>query len=78
VVKTVRRRRLVDVQHRVVFGTIEAVQQILSPRGCPSKTALVERRTLAIRQRVAAGGRRGNTRRQGADSGQPSLALFHV
>jgi hypothetical protein len=30
VVKTVRRRRLVDVQHRVVFGTPEAVQH--SPR----------------------------------------------
>src|SRR5713101_7921994 len=30
VVKTVRRRRLVAVQHRVVFGTIEAVNQVLS------------------------------------------------
>jgi hypothetical protein len=29
VVKTVRRRRLVDVQHRVVFGTLEAVERIL-------------------------------------------------
>jgi hypothetical protein len=28
VVKTVRRRRLVDVKHRVVFGTIEAVNQV--------------------------------------------------
>src|SRR6266702_3559392 len=30
VVKTVRRRRLVQVRHRVVFGTIEAVQQVLT------------------------------------------------
>jgi hypothetical protein len=30
VVKTVRRRRLVRVQHRVVFGTLEAVQQVLA------------------------------------------------
>jgi hypothetical protein len=28
VVKTVRRRRLVRVRHRVVFGTLEAVQQV--------------------------------------------------
>jgi hypothetical protein len=32
VVKTVRRRRLVHVRPRVVFGTIEAVQQVLSTR----------------------------------------------
>jgi hypothetical protein len=30
VVKTVRRRRLVQVRHRVVFGTLEAVQQVLA------------------------------------------------
>jgi len=30
VIKTVRRRRLVRVTHRVVFGTLEAVQQVLS------------------------------------------------
>src|SRR5207302_2828141 len=29
VVKTVRRRRLVSVKHRVVFGTLEAVEQVL-------------------------------------------------
>src|SRR4030095_4710348 len=29
VVKTVRRRRLVRVRHRVVFGTLEAAQQVL-------------------------------------------------
>src|SRR4029077_6111814 len=33
VVKTVRRRRLVDVQHRVVFGSLEAVNHVLAPRG---------------------------------------------
>src|SRR6202007_1650196 len=33
VVKTVRRRRLVDVQHRVVFGTLEAVNYVLAPLG---------------------------------------------
>src|SRR5713101_8398355 len=33
VVKTVRRRRLVAVQHRVVFGTLDAVNQVLAPLG---------------------------------------------
>jgi hypothetical protein len=33
VVKTVRRRRLVRVRHRVVFGTLEAVQQVLAACG---------------------------------------------
>jgi hypothetical protein len=32
-VKTVRRRRLVAVKHRVVFGTLEAVQQVLAVCG---------------------------------------------
>lgn len=31
VVKTVHRRRLVEVKHRVVFGTVEAVHQVLLP-----------------------------------------------
>ena len=66
VVKTVRRRRLVDVKHHVVFGTIEAVQQVLSPLGCQINTAFVERLNLDIRQRVAAVGRRVNTLCQGA------------
>jgi hypothetical protein len=33
VVKTVRRRRLVHVKHRVVFGSLEAVKHILAPLG---------------------------------------------
>src|SRR5262245_2646677 len=33
VIKTVRRRRLVRVTHRVVFGTLEAVTQVLAPYG---------------------------------------------
>src|SRR5256885_7499922 len=33
VVKTVRRRRLVRVSHRVVFGTLEASQDVLAPHG---------------------------------------------
>src|SRR2546423_10130528 len=33
VVKTVRRRRLVRVRHRIVFGTLEAIQQVLAACG---------------------------------------------
>jgi transposase-like protein len=41
VVKTTRRRRLVDITHRVVFGTIEAVNQVLAPRGWRINTSFV-------------------------------------
>jgi hypothetical protein len=58
VVKTVRCRRLVRVRHRVVFGTLKAVQQVLAACGWQINTAFVERLNLDIRQRVAAVGRR--------------------
>src|SRR5262244_820330 len=58
VVKTVRRRRLVRVRHRVVFGTLEAVQQVLATHGWHINTAFIERMNLSIRQHVAAVGRR--------------------
>src|SRR5499427_7546755 len=57
VVKTVRRRRLVRVRHRVVFGTLEAVQQVLAACGWQINTAFVERLNLTLRQHVAAIGR---------------------
>src|SRR5207244_9708443 len=47
VIKTVRRRRLVHVSHRVVFGTLEAVQQVLAAR--------------SEERRVGKGGRSGRT-----------------
>src|SRR4030095_3680999 len=43
VVKTVRRRRLVRVSHRVVFGPLEAVNAVLAPSGWHINTAFVER-----------------------------------
>jgi len=61
VVKTVRRRRLVGVKHRVVFGTSEAVNQVLRPLGWQINTAFVERINLSLRQHVAAIGRRVTT-----------------
>src|SRR6266446_6107496 len=67
VVKTVRRRRLVDVKHRVVFGSLEAVNHGLAPLGGHINTAFVERINLTLRQHVAAVGRRVSTLCKGED-----------
>jgi hypothetical protein len=61
VIKTTRRRRLVRIHHRVVFGTFEAVQQVLTACGWQINTAFVERLNLNLRQHVAAIGRRVST-----------------
>jgi hypothetical protein len=78
VIKTTRRRRLVRVCHRVVFGTLEAVQEVLTVHGCQINTAFVERVNLAIRQHVAAVGRRVPTLCKGEDGLRQQLALYHV
>src|SRR2546426_3083752 len=77
VVKTVRRRRLVDVKHRVVFGSLEAVNHLLAPLGWHINTAFVERINLTIRQHVAAVGRRVSTLCKGEDGLRQQLAVFH-
>jgi IS1 family transposase len=78
VVKTVRRRRLVRVSHRVVFGTLEAIHDVLAPHGWHINTAFVERINLSIRQHVAAVGRRVNTLCKGEDGLRQQLTLYHV
>jgi IS1 family transposase len=78
VVKTVRRRRLVRVQHRAVFGTLEAVQQVLAACGWTINTAFVERLNLDIRQCVASVGRRVNTLCQGEEGLRDRLVLFQT
>jgi len=78
VVKTVRRRRLVRVRHRVVFGTLEAIQQVLAAHGWQSNTAFIERLNLTIRQHVAAVGRRVTTLCKGDEGLGPQLALSHM
>ena len=78
VIKTVRRRRLVRVSHRVVFGTLEAVEQVLSACGWEINTAFVERINLSIRQHVAAVGRRVSTLCKGEDGLRQQLALYHT
>jgi len=76
VVKSYRRRRLVGVKHRVVFGTMERVKQVLLACGWQINTAFVERLNLDLRQRVAAVGRRVNTLCKGEDGMRQQLALF--
>jgi IS1 family transposase len=78
VVKTTRRRRLVDVTHRVVFGTLEAVNQVLGPLGWQINTSFVERVNLSIRHHVAAIGRRVSTLCKGEAGLRQQLALYHV
>jgi IS1 family transposase len=78
VIKTVRRRRLVRVRHRVVCGTLEAVQQVLAACGWQINTAFIERVNLSIRQHVAAVGRRVITLCKGEDGLHQQLALYHV
>jgi IS1 family transposase len=78
VVKTVRRRRLVDVQHRVVFGTLEAVQQVLAACGWQINTAFVERINLSLRQHVASVGRRVTTLCKDEDGLRQQLTLYQA
>ena len=78
VVKSYRRRRLVGVTHRVVFGTRLAIEQVLATCGWTINTSFVERLNLDIRQRVAAIGRRVNTLCQGEAGLRDQLTLFQV
>jgi IS1 family transposase len=78
VVKSYRRRRIVGVTHRVVFGTQLAIEQVLARCGWTINTAFVERLNLDIRQRGAAIGRRVNTLCQGEAGLRDQLVRFQV
>jgi IS1 family transposase len=78
VIKTVRRRRLLRVHHRVVFGTLADVQQVLAPCGWQINTAFIERINLTIRQHVAAVGRRVTTLCKSEDGLRQHLAVYHA
>src|SRR5262252_3317132 len=58
VVKQYRRRRLAGIRHRLVFGTLDRVKQVLAACGWQINTAFIERLNLDLRQHVAAVGRR--------------------
>ena len=78
VIKTVRRRRLVRVTHRVVFGTLAAIEQVLAAHGWQINTAFIERLNLTIRQHVAAVGRRVTTLCKHEAGLRQQLALYHM
>jgi hypothetical protein len=78
VVKSYRRRRIVGVKHRVVFGTQLAIEQVLAACGWTINTAFVERFNLDLRQCVAAIGRRVNTVCQGEEGLLDRLVLFQI
>jgi IS1 family transposase len=78
VIKQYRRRRLVGVTHRVVFGTALAIEQVLAACGWTINTAFVERLNLDIRQCVAAIGRRVNTLCQDEAGVRDQVALFQT
>ena len=68
---------LVRVRHRVVFGSLEAVNAVFAALGCQINTAFVERLNLTIRQHIAAVGRRVSTLCKGEDWLQQQLSVFH-
>jgi IS1 family transposase len=78
VIKKYRRRRLVQVSHRVVFGTLAAVNHVLAATGWQINTAFIERQNLTIRQHVAAVGRRVITLCKGKVGARQQLVLYHM
>jgi hypothetical protein len=78
VIKVTRRRRLGRVSHRVVFGTLAAIEQLLVAHGWQINTAFIERVNLTIRQHVAAVGRRVLTLCKGEDGLRHQLALYQT
>jgi hypothetical protein len=76
--KITRRRRLVEVKHRVVFGTKDEVEKVLVVCGWKSNTSIVERLNLSLRQRVAAIRRRSATPCKSGDGLSQPLILFQV
>ena len=78
VVKSYRRRRLVGVKHRVVFGTQLAIERVMARCGWTINTAFVERLNLDVRQCVTSVGRRANTLCQGEEGLLDRLVLFQT
>jgi len=55
VIKTVRRRRLVRVSHRGVFGTLDAVNHVLAAHGWHINTACIEVRPVGRKEALVSG-----------------------
>ena len=79
VVKSYRRRRIVGVKYRVVFGTLERVGAGACQHAAAEDQYRVYRKAEPdIRQRVAAVGRRVNTLCQGEDGIRQQLMVYHT
>jgi hypothetical protein len=78
VVKSYRRKRIVGVKQRVIFGPAATIESILAKRGWKINTSLIERLNLDFRQHVAAIGRRVNTLCKHEAGLRQQLALFHT
>ena len=66
------------MSHRVVFGTLEAVEQVRAACGWQSNTAFMERVNLSLRPHGAAVGRRVTTLCQGEAGLRQQLVLSQV
>jgi hypothetical protein len=69
---------VVRVRHRVVFGTLAGIKQVLAATGWQINTAFIERANGAIRQHMAAVGRRVITPCKHEAGWRQQLALYHV
>lgn len=78
VIKTMRRRRIVEVKRHVVIGTQAAVDQVLGVWGWQINTSFIERLNLSLRQRVVAIRRRSASPCKNGDSLNHQLVLFQV
>ena len=80
VVKKRVKGRVVSVTHRVVYGSLEAVQAVLSQSGVGKviNTAFIERLNLSIRQHVAALGRKVISLAKGEDGLTVQLSLWQA
>jgi hypothetical protein len=78
VIKSYRRRRIVGITHRVIFGAAETIESILAKRGWKINTSFIERLNLEFRQHVAAIGRRVNTLCKHEAGLRQQLAIFHT
>jgi hypothetical protein len=54
-VKSYRRRRLIGVTHRVVFGTRETIERILAKRGWKINTSFIEVRPVGRKEALVSG-----------------------
>jgi hypothetical protein len=78
VVKQYRRRQVVRVRHRVLFGTMARVNKVLAATSWLINTAFIERANGSLRQHVAAVGRHVLTLCTGEEGLRHQLSLYQL